>query len=139
MKTKKWLFVVIALLLIVGVGGKVYMDKQKEQEMKNQLEIETNKIEAERMSVVALKDTFVNIKSVEFEHTGYNEMTGYYSMVVKMTNIEGDFVKFDYEFATNHPNEISSWGVIDEENIQKAGKTKGKVKVKYSNGSESEV
>ena len=45
------------------------MDKRAEQK-------EAEKIEAERMSVEALKNTFENIKSVEFEKSGYNEMTG---------------------------------------------------------------
>lgn len=135
MKKKTWLYVVIGLLVIVGIigiGGKVYMDKQEEKR-------EAEKIEAERMSVIALKNTFEGIKSVEFEGTGYTEMTGYYDMIVKMTNVNGESVRFDYSFATNHPNEIAGWGVIDEEVVQKSGKTKGKVDVIYSDNSEGEV
>src|SRR5699024_827274 len=129
---KKWVLFVMGLLLVAGIGGKVYMDKREAAK-------EAEKIEAERMSVEALKNTFADIKSVEFEKSSYNVMTGYYGMFVKMTNINGEFVRFDYGFATNHPNEIASWGVIDEEKVQKAGRTKSKVKVIYTDGSEEEV
>ncbi len=88
---KKWLIVMIALFVVVVImGGKVYMDKKEEVE----------KIEAERMSVKALKLIFADIKSVEIEQSTYN----------KMTSTNGKFVKFIFLFATNHPNEIGAWG-----------------------------
>ncbi len=120
------LFVVVA---IIGLGGKVYMDKKEEAE----------KIEAERMSVEALKNTFADIKSVEIEKSEYNEMTGYYSIIVIMTSIDGESIKFDYSFATNHPDEIGGWKVVDEENVQRKGKTNHSVDVIYSDRSEGEV
>lgn len=43
-------FIIIGFLLIIGIGGKVYLDKKAERK-------EAEKIEAERMSVVALKNT----------------------------------------------------------------------------------
>lgn len=132
---KKWKFVLINLLIVIvmiGVGGKVYLDKREARK-------EAEKIEAERMSVIALKNTFEDIQSVRFERTEYNIMTGYYSMFVKMTNINGAGVRFSYSFATNHPDEISAWTVKDEENVQKEGVTEGKVKVIYSNGAEEEI
>ena len=129
---KKRVLIVIGLLLIVGIVGKVYLDKKEAAK-------EAEKIEAERMSVEALKNTFADIKSVEFEKSSYNVMTGYYDMFVKMTNINGEFVRFDYGFSVNHPNEIASWGVIDEEKVQKEGRTKNKVEVIYTDGSEEEV
>ncbi|TXL62548.1 hypothetical protein FHP05_12135 [Cerasibacillus terrae] len=129
---KKWVFIVIGLLLVVGIGGKVYMDKKEERK-------EAEKIEAERMSVEALKNTFADIKSVEFEAIEYTVMTGYYDMFVKMTNINGEFVRFSYSFTTNHPNEIDSWRVVDKEKVQKKGQTKNKVKVIYTDGSEEEI
>src|SRR5699024_10208931 len=111
-------------------GGKVYMDKKEERK-------EAEKIEAERMSVEALKNTFADIKSVEFEKSRYNVMTGYYGMNVKMTNIKGECVSFGFMFAPNHPDEIDGWGVKDKENVQKEGKTQGQVI--YTNGSEEEM
>lgn len=127
---KTLMFVIVGLLLIVtaiGVGGKVYMDKRAEQK------------EAEKMSVEALKNTFENIKSVEFEKSGYNNMTGYYSMNVIMTNKDEEYVRFDFMFSPNHPDEIDGWGVKDKENVQKEGRTKSKVEAIYTNGSEEEL
>jgi hypothetical protein len=135
MKKKVKVFIVIGLVLIIGISGKVYIDIQKE---KYEIRVEKQKVEAEKKSVIALKNTFEDIRSVEFEKTAYNTMTGYYSMNVKMTNMDGEFVRFNYSFATNHPNEIS-WTVVDEERVQKEGKTKNKVDVVYSNSSKGEV
>lgn len=132
---KKWMYVIIGFLLVattIGVGGKVYMDKKAEQK-------EAEKINAERMSVKALKNTFANIKSVEFEKSSYNEMTGYYGMNIKMTNTDGKFVRIGFMFTTNDPDEIDGWVVKDKENVQKEGKTESKVKVIYSNASKEEI
>ena len=129
---KKWVLIVIGLLLVSGIGGKVYLDKKEAAK-------EAEKIEAERMSVEALKNTFADIKSVEFEAIEYTVMTGYYDMFVKMTNINGEFVRFSYSFTTNHPDEIDSWRVVDKEKVQKKGRTKSKVEVIYTDGSEEEV
>lgn len=132
---KKWMIVIIGLLLIIaviGVGGKTYMDKRAEQK-------EAEKIEVERMSVKALKNTFADIKSVEFEKSDYNTMTGDYMMVVIMTNSNGDDVRFNYLYTTNRPKEIGSWKVVDKENVQKKGITDHKVDVVYSNQNEGEV
>ncbi|WP_210467946.1 hypothetical protein [Sporosarcina sp. 6E9] len=133
MKNKVWLFIVIGLLIAIGIGGKTFVDNQRNQKAEEAL------IEAERMSVVALKNTFADIKSVEFEKSQYNKRTGYYSMIVKMTNVDADFVVFDYIFTTNRPHEIEGWGVIDKEKVQKRGETNSKVKVVYTNGSEEEI
>ena len=139
MKNKIWLFVVIGLLLMIGIGGKAFMGNQKDKEVTREQKVEAEIIEAERMSVVALKKTFADIKSVEFEKSRYNKMTGFYSMIVKMTNGDEEFVEFDYKFTTNKPNEIEGWGVVDKEKFQKKGETESKVKVIYTDGSEEEV
>ena len=119
---------------MIGIGGKVFIDNEQDKENTRE-----QKVEAERMSVVALKKTFADIKSVEFEKSRYNKMTGFYSMIVKMTNGDEEFVEFDYMFTTNKPNEIEGWGVIDKEKVQKRGETESKVKVIYTDGSEEEV
>lgn len=139
---KKWVLIIIGILLFagiigtVGIGGKVFMDKKQAEKEQRQ---EAEKIEAERMSVLALKNTFEGIKSVEFEKNAYNAMTGSYSMIVKMTNINGEFVRFDYMFTKNRPNTIGGWGVIDEEKVQIEGETETKVDVIYTNGNEDEL
>jgi hypothetical protein len=137
MKKKVWLLIGIGLLLVVGM--KVFMDNGKDRAITKEQKVEVEIIEAERMSVVALKKTFADIRSVEFEESRYNTMTGLYSMIVKMTNVDEEFVVFDYMFTTNKPDEIEGWGVIDKEKVQIKGETKSKVNVIYTNGSEEEV
>src|SRR5690625_7856749 len=86
------IFVIISFLLvaaIIGAGGKIYMDKRAEQK-------EAEKIEAERMSVKALKNTFAEIKSIEFEESEYEMMTGSYTFLIKMTNQNDKSVSFMY-------------------------------------------
>jgi len=134
------MFVTIGFLLIValiGAGGKIYMDKREEQK-------EAEKIEAERMSVEALKNTFEDIKSVEFINTDYHAMTGSYFMLVEVKNIEDDIAKFDYSYeldqsSTNKNEKITSYGVVDEDGVQKKGTTSSTVQVVYSNGKEDEI
>ena len=128
------IFVIIGFLLIVaviGVGGKIYMDKRAEQK-------EAEKIEAERMSVEALKNTFKDIKSVEFEKSGYDAMTGAYGMFVKMTNKEGKTVSFTYNYEKNKPKETRGY-ILEDEEVQAEGTTTEKVHVIYSNKEEEEI
>src|SRR5699024_10925855 len=112
---KKWLAFIISFLLvaaIIGAGGKMYMDQRAEQK-------EAEKIKEERMSVEALKNTFEVLKSLEFEKSGYEPMTGDYNMIVIIINVDGEYVKFDYFFTPNQPEEIAAWGVVDEEKVLK--------------------
>ena len=130
---KKWVFIVIGLLLIVGmigVGGKVYMDKKEERK-------EAEKIEVERMSVVALKNTFADIKTVEFEKSGFDKKTGAFDVFVKMTNQKNESVNFSYTFWKER-DKLGSIGIEDEE-VQVDGVTTNKVRVIYSNEEEGEV
>jgi len=132
---KKWLYVLIGLLLltiIISIGGKVYMDNRENQK-------EADMIEAERLSVQALKNTFADIQAVEFDKSSYNNITGYYSMNVKMTNREEESVQFSFMFTTNQPDEIDGWVVKDKKNVQKEGETTDEVKVIFSNGSKGEI
>lgn len=130
---KKWMIVIISLIFIValiGVGGKMFIDKRAEQK-------EAEKIEAERMSVEALKNTFKDIKSVEFEKSGYNEMTGSYAMIVKMKNMKDHTAKFDFSY-TEGIEKITSYKIVDEQGVQQEGDTTDVVKIVYSNGEEGE-
>ncbi|QUW23088.1 hypothetical protein JSQ81_05840 [Sporosarcina sp. Marseille-Q4063] len=139
MKKKVRLFIVIGLLFVVGMAGKVFLDNQEDREVTREQKVEAEIIEVERMSVVALKKTFANIKSIEFEQIHYNEMTGFYSMIVKMTNADEEFVVFDFMFITTRPNDIEGWGVINKEKVQIRGETKSKVNVIYTNGNVEEI
>ena len=127
------MFVIIGLLLIVtviGVGGKIYIDKKAEQK-------EAEKIKAEKMSVEALKNTFEDIKSVKFEKSGYNEMTGSYAMIVKMKNMKDHTAKFDFSY-TEGIEKITSYKIVDEQGVQQEGDTTDVVKIVYSNGEKGE-
>ena len=131
---KKWLIVIISLIFIVtliGVGGKMYIDKRAEQK-------EAEKIEAEKMSVEALKNTFADIESVEFEKSGYNEMMGTYRMFVQMTNQSGRSVEFSFSYSKNTPEQTRGY-MLENEELQVEGVTTNKVQVTYSNEEDGEV
>ncbi|MFC0234473.1 hypothetical protein ACFFIF_10755 [Vagococcus entomophilus] len=131
MKKKKWIWLIIGVIIILGgIGGKVYMDKRAEHSKKELIEVE-------RQSVKALKNTFTDISEVRVERIGFNKMTGFYRLVIVMTNDKGNSVFFDYGFIKND-NELSDYSVIDR-GVQEKGITKGSVKVTYSNGEEEEI
>lgn len=130
---KKWIYVITGFLLvttIIGVGGKMYMDKKEEEK-------QAEKIEAERMSVKALKNTFEDIKKVEFKYTSYEEMAGIYFMTIDMINTNNQEVRFTYSYSKGD-EKITSFDVVDK-NVQFKGKTTDKVKVIFSNENEEEV
>lgn len=128
----KWIILVIALSLIaiVGIGGKHFMDersKEKEQEL----------IEVERQSIVALKNTFSDIKEVIIDKTGHNQTTGSYRMFVKMKDLKGNEVSFTYGYWKER-KELGDIGIENPE-IQVNGITESKVRVIFSDGTEGEV
>lgn len=130
MKKKMLIVFGIIAVIIIGVGGKVYMDKREEKKEQDLLAVE-------KQSVNALKNTFADIYEVDIERTGYNSMTGSYRMLVTMKNNEGKSVYFSYGFVKDS-GEIGDYGVEDE-SIQKEGVTAKKIKVIYSNGEEDEI
>src|SRR5699024_1158003 len=130
---KKWMIVIISLIFIValiGVGGKMYIDKRAEQK-------EAEKIEAERMSVEALKNTFANIKSVEIEKSGVEKKTGVVDVYVKQTKQKNETLHNSYTYWSNQ-DQLRSVGIInDEEQID--GVTENRIRIKYTNKEEGEV
>lgn len=134
MNTKKWVFILIGMLVLSGIGGRMYMINQQEKAEQRQ---EKNKLRAEKKSVKVLKNTFKDIKSVEFKQTGHNEMTGSYRMYVKMTNSKNESVEFDYSFWKER-NEIGSYGV-ENRDVQVEGVTTNGVQVIYSNQEKGEI
>lgn len=121
---------VIISLVIIVIGGKVYMDKREERKAQELLAVE-------KQSVQALKNTFADIAEVKIEQTGYDNMTGSYGMLVTMRNTKGQAVYFSYDFSKNS-REIDTYG-IEDRSIQVEGITKNKVKVIYSNSKEEYV
>ncbi|EGP5068318.1 hypothetical protein E3427_000107 [Enterococcus faecium] len=120
----------ILFIIILGIGGKVYMDKREVQRQKDLLAVE-------KQSVKVLKNTFADIKEVKIEKSARNEMTGSYRIVILMTNKQDQSIYFSYSFWKER-NEIGSYGIVDEKK-QKEGNTLNKVKVTYSNGNEESI
>src|SRR5699024_3870795 len=120
----------LLLVVLIGVGGKMYMDKRAKQK-------EDEKIEIERKSVEALKERYANIKTVEIEKTAYKKMTGAYSLYVKMTSDKCESVNFSYTFWENR--EEIGVARLENEEVQVKGVTKDKVRVIYSNNKEEDV
>ena len=120
----------ILFIIILGIGGKVYMDKREVQRQKDLLAVE-------KQSVKVLKNTFADIKEVKIEQFEKNDMTGIYEALITMTNTEGKAVYFDYSF-TKESNEIDGYGVENEE-VQKEGITVDEIIVIYTDGSEEKV
>ncbi|MFF6157898.1 hypothetical protein V7F82_01235 [Enterococcus faecium] len=120
----------ILFIIILGIGGKVYMDKREVQRQKDLLAVE-------KQSVKVLKNTYADIKEVKIEQFEKNDMTGIYEALITMTNTEGKVVYFDYSF-TKESNEIDGYGVENEE-VQKEGITVDEIIVIYTDGSEEKV
>jgi hypothetical protein len=137
MKKKVWLLIVIGLLLVIGIAGKVVMDNQRDSELTREQKVEEELIETERMSVVALKNRYADIQSVEFEKSVYDEMTGSYGMFIKMTNQKNESVSFRFSF-WKESGEIGL-NVVKDREVQVKGVTTNKVRVIYSNKDEDEV
>ena len=137
MDKKFSLFVVLGLLLVVGIGGKVFMDYQKDKEDLREKKVEEVLIEVERMSVVALKNRYADIQTVEIEKSVYNEMTGTYGIFIKMTNQKNESVTFSYSF-WKESGKIGL-NVVKDREVQVRGVTTNRVRVIYSNKDESEV
>ncbi|EME3499615.1 hypothetical protein VD177_000623, partial [Enterococcus faecium] len=81
----------ILLIVILGIGGKVYMDKREVQKQQDLLAVE-------KQSIKVLKNTFADIKEVKIEKSARNEMTGAYRMFVTMINNHDESVYFTFGF-----------------------------------------
>lgn len=118
---------IIVVIIIISIGGKLFMDNRKEQK----------KIEIEKQSVEVLKKNFADIAKVKVERIDYNNMTGSYRMVVTMSNKEGKSAEFSYGFVEND-NELGVYGLVDED-VQRKGETLSKVRVIFSDGTEEDI
>ncbi|KMT61193.1 hypothetical protein X560_0260 [Listeria fleischmannii 1991] len=125
---KVWMIIsIIVVIIIISIGGKLFMDNRKEQK----------KIEIEKQSVEVLKKTFADIAKVKIERIDYNNMTGSYRIVVTMSNKEGKSAEFSYGFVEND-NELGVYGLVDED-VQRKGETLSKVRVIFSDGMEEDI
>lgn len=128
---KKWLYLVIIMIVIIGIGGNFYMKKnveQKEQEL----------IDIEKELIVALKNTFADVKSVKIEeNSGKHKQTGSYRIFVNMENLENESVTFSIIYVTGEKT-LDNY-VLADETIQKEGETLTSISVSYSDGKEEEL
>lgn len=122
-----FIFMIVILLSVIGLGGKALMDKREEKKEQELLAVE-------KQSVKVLKNTFADIAEVKIEKSAKNDVTGTYRMFVTLKNTEGESVYFTYGF-WKEQNEIGDYG-LEDENIQKEGITTNEVRVIYSNGEE---
>ncbi|EGP5214775.1 hypothetical protein [Enterococcus faecium] len=120
----------ILLIVILGIGGKVYMDKREAQKQQDLLAVE-------KQSIKVLKNTFADIKEVKIEKSARNEMTGAYRMFVTMINNHDESVSFTFGFWKER-NELGDYGV-ENKSIQKEGITVNKIRVIFSNNKEEYI
>ncbi|WP_062805428.1 hypothetical protein [Enterococcus pernyi] len=132
-RTNKQLVIGMAVLIslvMIGIGGKVYMDNREERKAQELLI-------AEKESVQALKNTFADIAEIKFEGSAKNDMTGSYRLFVTMKNLKGQSVYFSYGF-WKESNKLGELGVEDRV-IQIKGITKNKIRVIYTSEEEEEI
>ena len=121
---------VMLSLVIIVIGGKLYMDKREERKAQELLAVE-------KQSVRVLKNTFADIAEIKFEGSAKNDMTGSYRLFVTMKNLKGQSVYFSYGF-WKESNKLGELGVEDRA-IQIKGITKNKIRVIYTSGEEEEI
>ncbi len=103
---------IIAIFIIIGVAGKIYMDKREEKKAQDLLDVE-------RQSVMVLKDTFADISELKFNTSATNNMTGSYGMHITMKNDAGKEVSFSFTF-WKEINELGSY-IVNDRAVQKKG------------------
>lgn len=126
-----WLIILIGSVLLTVCVGNLYLTNQKDTQQKKTTE-------AERMSVVKLKETFAGIESVKFNKAHYNSMIGGYMMDVTLTYQEGTYsptFTFTYWEDSQRIGELG----IGYDVKSTEGVTLEKVKVKYLDGKESDI
>lgn len=131
MKKKTMWLVSLATILILGIGGKFYMDN-KEEEKDHELE------KVERLVSLATKKTFENIQSLEFiENKEKNKQTGSYMFIVSMENQQHEKATFNIIYVKGE-KKLENYGVRNE-TVQKEGVTTNKINILYSNGNGEEL
>jgi len=121
---------VLISLVMIGIGGKVYIDKREERKAQELLAIE-------KQSVQALKNTFADIAEVKFEGSAKNDMTGSYTLFITIKSKKGERDSFSFSF-WKEINEIGSY-IINNVNVQKEGITKEPIHIVFSNNMEGKL
>ncbi|PTO35006.1 hypothetical protein [Enterococcus mundtii] len=121
---------VLISLVMIGIGGKVYIDKREERKAQELLAIE-------KQSVQALKNTFADIAEVKFEGSAKNDITGSYTLFITIKSKKGERDSFSFSF-WKEINEIGSY-IINNVNVQKEGITKEPIHIVFSNNMEGKL
>ncbi|MBP2097653.1 hypothetical protein [Enterococcus rivorum] len=125
-----FIFAIVLFLSVIGLGGKVLIDKREEKKEQKLLAVE-------KQSVKVLKNTFENITEIKFNEVGKNEITGSYGMYITMKNNKEKQVSFSFTF-WEESKKIGSY-VINDRDVQKEGITTSKVLVIFTDDSEEKL
>ncbi|MBO0472224.1 hypothetical protein IGL98_000710 [Enterococcus sp. DIV0840] len=134
---KRITIIVGIVIVLIGFGGKLYMDKKAEEKAKEE---QRNLLETERESAVALKNKYREIKSIKFDKSSGPDrqtMTGAYHMRVTITNKEQQFVEVNLTY-WKESHDIGSIDILNK-NVQNNGVTKNKIEIIYTNGSKETI
>lgn len=92
MKRKVWLLIVIGLLLIIAIGGKVFMDTQKG---KNEVNEENEKMHiAQEKIALYLVQNYKDVKKIEFHNFNEIKGVGYISWSISVDVNEDHTISF---------------------------------------------
>lgn len=134
MNIKKSIYFLIGVVLIVGIVGKIYMYNQQVKAEQRQ---EEQKLKAEKKAARAIKNTFKDVKLVEFKKTKFYKSKDSYRMFIKMTNKADNQVNFNTGFMDGD-KALVDYG-IENRDVQVEGVTKDTVQVIYTNQTEEEL
>lgn len=128
------MYFLIAVLVIVGIVGKIYMDNQQVKVEQRQ---EKKEIKVEKLAAQALKNTFKDIKSIEFEEIELYKAVGSYRIVVNMITKNDDEVRFSFGFLKGD-KKIEVYGIVNSD-VQIKGVTTSVIQVTYTNQTKVEL
>lgn len=123
---RKWWLLSLVVALALSIGGGIYLTNQKDEKKEDLIAVE-------RQSAKALKNSFENVRSLEFiENKGKNDNTGSYMFIVSMENQQQQKTEFNIIYVEGE-TKLENYGLRDE-SIQKEGITTTKINVLYSDG-----
>jgi hypothetical protein len=92
MKRKIWLLIVISLLLMIGIGGKVFLDTQRG---KNEINEENVKMHiAQEEIALYLVRNYIDVKKIEFHKFNEIKGVGYTSWSISVNVNEDNTISF---------------------------------------------
>ena len=126
MNNKIWLFIVIGLIIVIGIGGKMFVENQKGKKQdkviaeKSEDAISQYKKNEEKI-VMDVLATYKEVDTIEFVDVGENELTGGTHYAFELNGFKG----FSYYFIGNEMYGDESI-VIDEIKVIEEELTNGK-------------